>query len=708
MAETVFAAPPVGARSAQRRQRLLSLAATAALSLGSVVAMPAVAQAAETPSFTTQVTEVPDERIDIAIEGTGYGDVQALPGQSEPHAYFTLIEKGADLSDVTETQSAISATIDAEGNVSDILPIPAAELDASTEYEVISWPSRSFPTDANLYARTDITIDWGVLFPGEVTPQPAVPSFTAGVTEIPDERIDIAIEGTGYGDVQALPGQSEPHAYFTLIEKGADLSDVTETQSAISATIDADGNVSDIFPIPAAELDASIEYEVISWPSRSFPTEANLYARADITIDWTALFPVEEPTWDPQLTVSPATELNAEGDTVTVTAAGYNPAQGLYVFLCEDVELPADLWQLALGCRDGAALVTPTEDGTFELEFTVQQLNDGPTSVYTAANHTAQADRTQDAKAPLAFAEPVEPQPAVPTFTAEVTEIPDERIDIAIEGSGYDDVQALPGQAEPHAYFTLIEKGADLSDVTETQSAISATIDAEGNVSDVLPIPATELDAATEYEVISWPSRSFPSEENLYTRADITIDWAVLFPEAPQPEEPVLTLTGPAGEELTSVTQGDDVTFSLSPVEAGTEFEVTIESDPITLPDRAVADAEGIASATWTVADDFEPGEHTVTFASGSASYSAVFEVLAANGGPGGPGDGDDDSGNSNDGAGGGNGTAPDTNGSASGQLAVTGADGAGIAFSAAALLMLVGAGALVLTRRRALTTTQV
>ncbi|MGO1921410.1 MAG: hypothetical protein ACTH07_08585, partial [Microbacterium sp.] len=240
MAETAIAASPTGARSAQRRRRLVGLAASAALALGGAVVVPAAAQAA----------------------------------------------------------------------------------DAET------------------------------------------PSFTATVTEVPDDRIDIAIEGTGYGDVPALPGQSEPHAYFTLIEKGADLADVTQGQAAISAGIDESGNVSGILPIPAENLDASAEYEVISWPSRSNPTAETLYARADITIDWAALFPAEVPTWDPQLTVAPATDLNPAGDTVTVTGTGYNPAQGLYVFLCEDVELPADLWQLALGCRTGAALTTPSEDGT--------------------------------------------------------------------------------------------------------------------------------------------------------------------------------------------------------------------------------------------------------------------------------------------------------------------------------------------------------
>src|SRR5690606_30830347 len=146
-----------------------------------------------------------------------------------------------------------------------------------------------------------------------------------------------------------------------------------------------------------------------------------------------ALFP--EPVYAPELSVSPATDLDPAGDTVTVTGTGYNPAQPIYVFLCGDVELPADLWTAAMGCRDGAKVIyasTETnetrvrvdESGSCELEFDVKQLNDGATSVYTAANHTAPANRGQDAKATLAFAA-VEPTPEPTTEpTTEPTEQP--------------------------------------------------------------------------------------------------------------------------------------------------------------------------------------------------------------------------------------------------------------------------------------------
>ncbi|MGO1316802.1 hypothetical protein, partial [Microbacterium sp.] len=88
MAETALLTPP-RVRGPQHRKRAVSLLTAAALAFGGVLLAPLAAQAAEQPSFTAEVTEVANERIDIAIEGDGYGDVQALPGQSEPHAYFT-------------------------------------------------------------------------------------------------------------------------------------------------------------------------------------------------------------------------------------------------------------------------------------------------------------------------------------------------------------------------------------------------------------------------------------------------------------------------------------------------------------------------------------------------------------------------------------------------------------------------------------------
>ncbi|WP_162621955.1 LPXTG cell wall anchor domain-containing protein [Microbacterium suaedae] len=532
MAETASITPP-SVRGAQRRRRAVGLLATATLALGGAILAPMAAHAATQPEFTADVTEIANERIDIAIEGDGYGDVQALPGQTEPHVYFTLTEKGSDLSEVGQADTAISAEVAPDGTVSDVLSVPGAELEEGTAYEVISWPSRSFPTEANLYARADVTIDWTALFPAEAQPQPAQPSFTADVTEAPNEGIDIAIEGAGYDDVQVLPGQTEPHAYFTVVEKGSELSDVSQTDTAISASIEADGTLSDVLSVPADELVEGASYEVISWPSRSNPSEENLYARTDITIDWAALFPGAE---------IPGGEIPGEE--------------------------------------------TPGEE--------------------TPGNET-----------------------------------PGEEI---------------PGGEEPGE---------------ETPGEETPGEETPGNET-----PGEEIPGGEE------PGEETPGEE---TPGE----------ETPSNETPVtVTITGADGEAVSSVTQGDAIEFAAGPVAAGSQFTVTVESDPVVL-EAATAGADGVASTTWTVPDDFETGEHTVTFASadGSDSYSAAFEVRA---------DGSPDDDAQNDGAAGGVATpsAATNGGGGSGSLAATGTDATNVLVGIAGVLTLLGAAVLVASRR--------
>ncbi|WP_442416472.1 hypothetical protein, partial [Microbacterium gubbeenense] len=89
MTETALAARRARGDGGQfRRRGILAFVMTAFVAVGGVIAAPIAAQAAEEPSIMVGVTEVANERVVFAIEGTGFGDIQALPGQTEPHAYF--------------------------------------------------------------------------------------------------------------------------------------------------------------------------------------------------------------------------------------------------------------------------------------------------------------------------------------------------------------------------------------------------------------------------------------------------------------------------------------------------------------------------------------------------------------------------------------------------------------------------------------------
>src|SRR5699024_3841037 len=52
----------------------------------------------------------------------------------------------------------------------------------------------------------------------------------------------------------------------------------------------------------------------------------------------------EVPAFDPKLTVSKTSQLSRDGETVTVTGSGYNPAQTIYVALCSDLALPGNVF----------------------------------------------------------------------------------------------------------------------------------------------------------------------------------------------------------------------------------------------------------------------------------------------------------------------------------------------------------------------------
>lgn len=457
-------------------------------------------------------------------------------------------------------------------------------------------------------------------------------AITAEVTEVPNERIEVAIEGTGFDDVSALPGQSAPGTYLMVIDKAADLADVTDTATSISAIIDEEGNFSDLLNVPVAELEEGSEYEVIAWPNRSFPTEANMFARTDIDIDWDVLLD------------RPAGDENGNED--------------------EDTE------------------------------------------------------------------------PSI-SFTAKASQVTEEGLEIAISGSGFGEVQALPGQAGPGAYFTLIEQGSDLGEVSDTDTAISASIDDHGNVDAVLTVDVDSVDPEKDYEVISWPTRSNPSEANLYGRADLEINWDELDIPDNNDEDQDEDENGNGGEngnddededetgngnddtddnnDITvtvndssdaSVRQGDEVTFSIAPVTAGTAFNVTVQSDPIEL-DTVTADESNSASTSWTVPEDFELGEHTVTFANDDlGSFAGTFTVIAADAPAGNDGD---DTGNGTDTDTDSDGavtTAGDQTGGTQSGLATTGAS---ITMAAIIALLMVVFGAMIVAhnRKRAITETQ-
>ncbi|MDQ1205395.1 HtaA domain-containing protein [Microbacterium sp. SORGH_AS_0862] len=241
----------------------------------------------------------------------------------------------------------------------------------------------------------------------------AAPSYTlaGAVTVTEEEKISVAVSGSGYANIQPLPGQQTPSLYVALIPQGTPLSEVSQGGSlpSISVSPSAQGDIAGTLEQAAAGLDRTKSYEIIAWPSRSFPSDSNLYARAAVEIDWNALFPPAAPV----LAVSKSTDLARTGETITVTGSGYDPTKPMYLTTCTDIPLEDVTFAfISAGCTGGAKLISPNPtrptmvklnaDGTFETTLTVAPKG-ATTAVYTIADHTAQADRSQDAKVSVSF-----------------------------------------------------------------------------------------------------------------------------------------------------------------------------------------------------------------------------------------------------------------------------------------------------------------
>lgn len=98
---------PVARQHTSKTKGAVALVTAAFIAMGGLLSTSSSAVADSPPSMSASVTEVPNERIEVTVNGTGFDDVKALPGQPEPGAYLMVIDKDADLADVTDTATSI-------------------------------------------------------------------------------------------------------------------------------------------------------------------------------------------------------------------------------------------------------------------------------------------------------------------------------------------------------------------------------------------------------------------------------------------------------------------------------------------------------------------------------------------------------------------------------------------------------------------------
>lgn len=591
----------------------------------------------------------------------------------------------------------------------------------------------------------------------------AAPASAAGASlelstsVIADTSATISVTGAGYADAPIYPGQSARSVYVGLVEAGSYDADQSSTPSA-SLVVSETGEINGSLTAPATGLDREKSYEVIAWPTRSFPTVDNVMARSAVVIDWDALFPGsgenggETPLPSPTLTVTPNTDVDPAGATLTVEGRNYHPIETGAGFALRFGWI-AETWKPTDDAPNSArpSIVFTTvssqpnndanvqwvenADGTVNFTWTVdvnKQAADAKRpsdeyqlGVFTFGNKaTTGLQPDNELFTPVSWKVATEPQPE-PVKDPKITVTPSTGLDPAVDhtltvsATGYTGDSAVNG-----AYVLFGEQsvwsgtGALPADGWVQMAWVPARSIANGAFTTELQVPAGSLDPSKRYHVATSAAHALSiTDRSLDAFAEVT----VAQPSVPtEPTEPSVVF--PASN---SVAQGGTLEFTATGFTPGDAVTAVAHSEPVTIGTE-IADADGAVAFSWAVPANFETGEHTVEFSvNGEVVATAAFTVTAAatTGAEGTAGSGGSTStdgagtaeGNGSSAAGGGSangsGSPAATNGTANGaspaaqptsaQLATTGASAPIVAMWAGASLLLAGAVAVAAARRR-------
>ncbi|GAA1780899.1 HtaA domain-containing protein [Leucobacter iarius] len=547
--------------------------------------------------------------------------------------YAALIERGTEGSLSSDNMGAAVAYVTkakiVDGAATATLVAPAAKLDRSKQYEVLVWRAHGNATPDRILGRGDVTVSdaqWNTVFPSKASGTAKVSTAT-----VDGLGIDVAL---AHLDPTELPNG----VYAGLIERGTADSATMATVAGAKwiRSIPASGEAAQTLAIDAAKLDRTKQYDVLVWKGHTNPSpETNvLVIPVSVSADqWNAVFPVKAP----KLTVTPSTGLR-DGDTVTVTGEGYDPQKPIYVTLCTDIPLEQVTFDfINAGCTKGAKAVGGKygapfgADGSFTVQMQVSP-KEGSTAVYTIADHTARADRSQDAKATLQFTS----DPVSPTAGAKVSDAGKDGLAVDFAGSGLTAAVAPQG-----VYIAVVETGTDPgtnSDTTVAYDYVTAQQITDGAFAKPLVVPPSRLDRAKTYEAIVWRAHGNATPEATFGRQALTVtdaQWDAIFPADPAPKAAAKVAKADAAGLQVAFT-GSGFTAKQAPagvyvavVEAGTEpkqgEKSTLAAEYVTPQDLAGGALAKTVSLAKAQLDRTKSYEVVVWRAHGPATPSSTF-----------------------------------------------------------------------------------
>lgn len=317
-------------------------------------------------SVTT--TAVPDEKIVLSVSGSGFGDVEALPGQSEPHAYLALIPKGSNIDGLEQGDmlGEVSASIRPDGtfttaNLSGAWEIEASLLDRDLEYEAISWPSRSNPTTSTLYTSVDVTIDWDALFPADA---PRVRGTVTGASKTAGLTVQITTENIAFPEDSSVSGVT-----VAVAERGKRIKGNNDlaAHGYVSVGDIIEGRLDESLTVPKSLLDRSKQYEVLLFEQTNFAEKIASSGLTVSTARWNAVFGAPPPATVKVTKVA----VVKTGLRVEVTATKLRDSK-LYVGVLERGK-ESDLSQDGGYMESGFLYQPPVKNGKGTFKFTLSK-----------------------------------------------------------------------------------------------------------------------------------------------------------------------------------------------------------------------------------------------------------------------------------------------------------------------------------------------
>ncbi|MEJ6488293.1 HtaA domain-containing protein [Leucobacter sp. USCH14] len=444
-------------------------------------------------------------------------------------------------------------------------------------------------------------------------------TLTVEVEEKANDGLIVSISGSGFDDVKKLPGQDSPHVYGMLSKVGADLSQVSASDTAISMEV-RDGAITGTLEVPIEELEPYEDYEVITWPSRSNPTPSSIYARATADIDWNVVLPEgEEGAPSLQAAVLTASE---KGLTVTVTGEQFAP----------DVAGGSVTVALALESENAYnSVVSNTvelkSDGRLDTKISASRSKLDRGATYRVIAY-GKSEANELASAPVRVTADhwtrIFGAPTPGTVSVEQVRVVPEGLETRVRASN------LPSDL---VYVAIIEKGTEAS-LTQEGGYVDFLYQPEvrnGEGSFTFVTPKEGFKRSKEYEVLVWRSHSNPTKDNLYGRDDLVVtaaQWDALQ-GTKAPQKPAAASPKPAPVSSESTAAAGSLTWGIS-----SEF-----ADYTTNPKRAggksggkiLTDGVGSAGGAYMF-PQADGGSWNSATQTGSIQYSGVVTFTAHKG----------------------------------------------------------------------------